>query len=172
MQVQVLMLKQDDPKKCTAAKLVKFGLARHVVKTNPNTIILDPFATQVLLSQDAHAADYIAAVDCSWNYAHNTFEKKFAGIRRRLPPLFAGNPVNYSKLYKLTTVEALAAALYILHEKEKARKLLSKFKWGHTFLELNGDLLEDYSKMSSEDQIIPILAEYGIVANFDSNTNY
>ena len=28
MQVQVLMYKQDDPKKCTAAKIVKFGLAK------------------------------------------------------------------------------------------------------------------------------------------------
>ena len=32
MQIQVVMLKQDDPNKCTAAKLVKFGLAKNVKK--------------------------------------------------------------------------------------------------------------------------------------------
>ena len=38
------MLRQDDPKKCTAAKLVKFGLAMNVNRTSKNTLILDPFA--------------------------------------------------------------------------------------------------------------------------------
>ena len=38
MNIQVFMLKQDDPKKCTAAKLVKFGLAKGVSKTQSNKI--------------------------------------------------------------------------------------------------------------------------------------
>jgi len=41
-------------------------------------------------------------------------------------------------------------------------KLLDKFKWGHTFFELNQNLLEDYSKLKSEDEIIPLLKEYKI----------
>jgi pre-rRNA-processing protein TSR3 len=41
-------------------------------------------------------------------------------------------------------------------------KLLDKFKWGHTFLDLNKNLLEDYSKLESEDEISPLLKEYKI----------
>ncbi|MEK0382260.1 MAG: DUF367 domain-containing protein, partial [Nitrosopumilus sp.] len=72
------------------------------------------------------------------------------------------NPVNYSKLNKLTTVEAIAATVFILGNKDLSLELLDKFKWGHTFFELNQNLLEDYSKLKSEDEIIPLLKEYNI----------
>ena len=162
MQVQVLMFKQDDPKKCTAAKLVKFNLAKSVTKTNSRTIVLDPFAKQTLLYHDSNLADSITGIDCSWNLAENTFGKRFGGIPRKLPPLLAGNPVNYSKLGKLTTVEAIAGAAFILGFDDLAMDLLSKFNWGHTFYELNQNLLQDYSKLELEEQIAPLLAEYGI----------
>jgi pre-rRNA-processing protein TSR3 len=167
MNVQVLMFRQDDPKKCTAAKLVKFNLAKSVTKTNPGTIILDPFAKQTLLRHDSKIADSITGIDCSWNLAENTFTKRFGGIPRKLPPLLAGNPVNYSKLGKLTTVEAIAGAVFILGYEDLAHQLLSKFNWGHTFYDLNADLLQDYSKLELEEQIQPLLAEYGIVQNID-----
>jgi pre-rRNA-processing protein TSR3 len=167
MNVQVLMFRQDDPKKCTAAKLVKFNLAKSVTRTNPRTIILDPFAKQTLLRHDSKIADSITGIDCSWNLAENTFTKRFGGIPRKLPPLLAGNPVNYSKLGKLTTVEALAGAVFILGYEDLTHQLLSKFNWGHTFYELNAELLQDYSKLELEDQIQPLLAEYGIVQNID-----
>lgn len=167
MNVQVLMFRQDDPKKCTAAKLVKFNLAKNVTRTNPGTIVLDPFAKQTLLRHDSKIADSITGIDCSWNLAENTFTKRFGGIPRKLPPLLAGNPVNYSKLGKLTTVEAIAGAVFILGYEDLAHQLLSKFNWGHTFYELNAELLQDYSKLELEDQIQPLLAEYGIVQNID-----
>lgn len=167
MNVQVLMFRQDDPKKCTAAKLVKFSLAKSVTRTNPGTIILDPFAKQTLLRHDSKIADSVTGIDCSWNLAENTFTKRFGGIPRKLPPLLAGNPVNYSKLGKLTTVEAIAGAVFILGYEDLAHQLLSKFNWGHTFYELNAELLQDYSKLELEDQIQPLLAEYGIVQNID-----
>ena len=62
------------------------------------------------------------------------FQEKFSGIPRKLPPLLAGNPVNYSKMNKLTTVEALSAAAFILGNEEMCSNLLAKFNWGHTFL--------------------------------------
>ncbi|MFI5416550.1 MAG: DUF367 family protein [Nitrososphaerales archaeon] len=163
MHIQVFMLKQDDPKKCTAAKLVKFGLAKGVSKTQSNTIILDPFAQKTILKQDALIAKSITGIDCSWNLAENAFTRKFSGIPRKLPPLFAGNPVNYSKLNKLTTVEAIAGAVFILGYAQLAIDLLGKFNWGHTFYELNEDLLKDYSEMRSEYEIEPLLVEYGLV---------
>jgi len=161
MNVFVLMLKQDDPKKCTAAKLVKFGLARPVGRTQGSTIVLDPFAKTTLLRRDAKIASSVTGIDCSWNLADGAFSKRFAGIPRRLPPLLAGNPVNYAKLGKLTTVEAIAAAVFILGYEDKSLDLLGKFNWGHTFYELNEHLLRDYSELESESQIGPLLQEYG-----------
>lgn len=156
------MLKQDDPKKCSAAKLVKFGLAKNVKKTSGKTLVLDPFAKKTILNSDKKIVDSITAIDCSWNFADQVFAAEFSGFHRKLPPLFAGNPVNYSKLNKLTTVEAVSATLFILGNKDKCMKLLDKFKWGHTFFELNKNLLEDYSKIESEEQIFSLLKEYEI----------
>ncbi len=156
------MLKQDDPKKCTAAKLVKFGLANNVHKTSTKTLVLDPFAEKTLLNKDKKLISSVTGIDCSWNLADKTFVKKFTGIRRKLPPLFAGNPINYSKLNKLTTVEAISAALYILGHQDLSLKMLDKFKWGHTFYELNKALLEEYHKLESENKINSILLEFGI----------
>lgn len=166
MKVYVLMLRQDDPKKCTAEKLVKFGLAKPVSRTQGNTIVLDPFAKTTLLRRDAESCSSITGIDCSWNLAEGAFSRRFSGIARKLPPLLAGNPVNYAKLGKLTTVEALAGAVYIMGHEDLASELMGKFSWGHTFLELNRYLLQDYLKLESEDQIGPLLQEYGF-ANVD-----
>lgn len=163
MKIQVLMLNQDDPKKCTAAKLSKFGLAKKVSRTTKNTIVLDPYSQKTLLPKDKKLINSITAIDCSWNLADQIFVKKFSGIKRKLPPLFAGNPVNYSKLRKLTTVEALSASLFILGLRDESMKLLDKFKWGHTFFELNRNLLEEYSKIEFQEQISQILKEYKII---------
>jgi len=163
MQLNVLMLKQDDPKKCTAAKLVKFKLAKNVKKISKNTLVLDPFAQKTLLPNDGKLVNSITAIDCSWNLVDQAFAKQYPGLTRKLPPLFAGNPVNYSKLGKLTTVEAISAAAFILGFNDLALKILDKFKWGHTFYELNQELLNDYSKLESEGEINPLLREYNII---------
>ena len=95
--------------------------------------------------------------------ANQAFSKKYNGIKRKLPPLLAGNPVNYAKLNKLTTAEALSASLFILGFKDQGLELLDKFKWGHTFYELNQNLLEEYSKLENEEQIELILKDYGLL---------
>ena len=82
-----------------------------------------------------------------------------------MPPLLAGNPVNYSKINKLTTVEAIAGAAFILGDEILSQKLLEKFNWGHTFLELNENLLHDYQEATSEEQVIQIIREYGYEYN-------
>ena len=156
------MLRQDDPKKCTAAKLVKFGLAKNVRKTQPATLILDPFSERTVLKDDRLLVNSITGIDCSWNLAEKTFKRRFIGISRKLPPLLAGNPVNYSKISKLTTVEAIAGAAFIMGFDSLAHDLLDKFKWGHTFYELNKDLLIDYSKVKSEEEIYALLKQYGL----------
>ncbi len=157
------MFCQDDPKKCTAAKMVKFGLVQNIKKTHSKGLVLDPFSEHMLLPKDNSLVNSIVGVDCSWNLADQAFSKKFNGIKRKLPPLLAGNPVNYSKLNKLTTVEALSASLFILGFKEQSLELLDKFKWGHTFYDLNQNLLDEYSKIKNEEQIDIILHDYGLL---------
>ena len=156
------MLKQDDPRKCTAAKLVKFGLAKNVRKTQPTTLILDPFSERTVLKDDRLLVDSITGIDCSWNLAEKTFKRRFIGISRKLPPLLAGNPVNYSKLGKLSTVEAITGVAFIMGFDSMAHNLLGKFKWGHTFYELNKDLLFDYSEAKSEEEIHTLVKQYGL----------
>jgi len=155
------MFNQDDPKKCTAAKLVRFGLAKKITSLRSKTALLHPFSERTLLNNEKTTFNSITAVDCSWNKAEEMFQKKYSGIPRKLPPLLAGNPVNYSKINKLTTVEALASASFILGNEELCSDLLAKFNWGHTFLELNENLLKDYQNAQSEDDINSIITEYG-----------
>ena len=142
--------------------MVKFKIASDIRKTNKKNLVLDPFSDKILLPKDKSLINSIVGIDCSWNLADQAFSKNFVGIKRKLPPLLAGNPVNYSKLNKLTTAEAIAASLFILGFKQDALDLLDKFKWGHTFYDLNQNLLEEYSKLESEGQVENILKEYGL----------
>ena len=162
VKLQVLMFYQDDPRKCTAAKMVKFGLAQNIKKIGSKGLVLDPFSEKTLLPNSKSSINSIVGIDCSWNLANEAFSKKFHGIKRKLPPLLAGNPVNYAKLNKLSTVEALSASLFILGFKDQGLLLLDKFKWGHTFYDLNKNLLEEYSKLESEEQIGSILQDFGL----------
>lgn len=154
------MFNQDDPTKCTAAKLVKFGMARQVRKTSQKSVVLNPFSEKFLLKGDCANIHSITAIDCSWELAQKMFFKRFDGLSRKLPPLLAGNPVNYSKTGKLTTAEAISGALYIIGLTDLANSILNKFKWGHTFYDLNQDLLSDYSKASQQEEIIQIAQDY------------
>jgi len=163
MQVNVLMYNQDDPKKCTAAKLVKFNLAKKITNISKSTLTLNPFADHTLLNSDKNNVRSITGIDCSWNFADQTFVKKFGGVSRKLPYLLAGNSVNFSKLGKLTTVEAIAASLYLLGFENQSTELLGKFKWGHTFLDLNKNLLNDYQNATSEREIQDIAKEYSLI---------
>ena len=82
-----------------------------------------------------------------------------------MPILIAGNPVNFGKATKLTTAEALAAALYIAGFKQEAVGLLSIFTWGHTFLDLNATLLENYASAQDSTEIIKMQAKIGANRN-------
>jgi len=73
-----------------------------------------------------------------------------------LPYLIAANPVNYGVPTKLSTVEALSAALYIVGFKEKAEQLLSKFKWGPNFIVLNQEFLEGYARAKDSAEVVEL----------------
>lgn len=157
----VLHLKECDPKKCSGLKLVRNGLA--VIVTHPSrlpkdTIVLDPFADRALSSADKKDAERkgLTAIDCSWNQLKGEFQIKLRGEHRCLPLLITANPVNYGSIGKLSTVEAFGGALFILGHEPIAKRLFSKFKWGHTFLELNRELLLEYQEAEDSTQVIQI----------------
>ena len=95
---------------------------------------------------DKYIALKITVLDCSWRLAEDLLKTHNKGLQRRLPYLVPANPVNYGKPYKLSSVEAVAAALYILGEKEHSQEIFEGFKWGPHFIELNKDLLEAYAE--------------------------
>ena len=157
---------EDDPKKCSARKLKKFGfieLQTNIRKTPRNTVLLNPFAKKSFSKEDKKFAkkNGIFAVDCSWKNAENNFgylaKRNYS---RALPFVIAVNPVNYGKPLKLTTLEAFAAALYILGETDHAKNILNIYKWGPHFLELNKEPLEDYRKASNSKEIIEFMQQY------------
>jgi len=87
----------------------------------------------------------LVGLDCSWNLSDNIFETNIKGESRRLPTLLAGNPTNYSIRGRLSTAEAIAAALIITGFEKEAQRILAIFSWGKTFLTLNKEPLETYS---------------------------
>jgi pre-rRNA-processing protein TSR3 len=150
---------QCDPKRCTGLKLKRRGLARLVTKTRflpKRAVVLNPFSEIAFSPADRkRIEDFgLVALDCSWEHAEKVLLKHVKGTSRCLPILIAGNPVNFGKATKLTTAEALAGALYIAGFKQEATELLSIFTWGHTFLELNHALLENYASAQDSTEII------------------
>jgi pre-rRNA-processing protein TSR3 len=134
--------KQCDPKKCTALKMLRLGLARRIGRISHiprNAVVLDPYSNDVLSTSDCGnlAAYGLVAVDCSWENAEEVFSLKIRALRRSLPDMLAGNPVNYGTRNKLSTAEAFAGALITCGFHEQANDVLAKFKWGENFLKLN-----------------------------------
>ena len=79
---------------------------------------------------------------------------------RALPFLLASNPINFGKPFQLSTVEALASALFILGYPERAKEILGKFSWGHVFLELNKEPLQAYASARNSTEVIEIQRDY------------
>jgi pre-rRNA-processing protein TSR3 len=161
MNVFVIDYGQDDPAKCTSKKMVHMGLATAVTRKfhAANTTVVNPFAGTLLSPLDAGCKS-ILAIDCSWNLAQEVFFRKMGGKHRRLPALLAANPTNYSRLGILSSVEAVAATLFILGEEESAEKYLALYKWGPTFRTLNSEPLAAYESSRDEVEVHEIEKSY------------
>ena len=144
-----------DPRKCTVKKLERAGLIR-VVKTLSriprNTLLLDPTAEQALSPAD-RAVKSITVLDCSWEVLDTGVVRSWR-IRRALPFLVAANPVNFGRPCMLSSVEALAAALWILGEEQQARGILAKVSWGIRFLEVNAEPLALYATAKDSSGVV------------------
>ncbi len=161
VKVTVYHAKQCDPKKCSALKLKRHSLVRlvHNVHEIPRgAVILDPFTPKAFSPEDRERLlkHGLSALDCSWVHAQEVFEDSSRFVSRCLPYLVAANPVNFGKPTKLSTVEALAAALYIAGFRDQASELLSKFKWGPQFITLNNERLEGYSQAVDSTGVVKV----------------
>lgn len=144
-----------DPRKCTVKKLERAGFLKIFQKLGQiprNTLILDPTAEQALSPADRFVKS-LTVLDCSWEVLDTGAISSWR-IRRALPFLMAANPVNFGKPCKLSSVEAVAAALYIMGEKERAGELLSKVNWGIRFLEVNKEPLELYASAKDSTEVV------------------
>ena len=160
--VFALEMGQDDPTKCTARKMINMELAKGVGRkfhASDNVLVLNPYAHRVLAPPD-RGAKAVLVVDCSWNQAQEVFFRKVGGKHRRLPILLAANPTNYSRAGMLSSLEAVAATMYILDETEEAAEYLNIYKWGPNFLTLNQEPLESYRKSKTEGKVLDAEKDY------------
>jgi pre-rRNA-processing protein TSR3 len=144
-----------DPRKCTVKKLEKANLIRlvkNISRIPRNTLLLDPTAEQALSSADRKVKS-LTVLDCSWDIL-NTGAVRSWRIRRALPFLVAANPVNFGRPCMLSSVEALAAALWILGEEQQARDILAKVSWGIRFLEVNAEPLSLYATAKDSAEVV------------------
>jgi len=146
-----------DPRKCTVKKLEKAGFLKifsKIAQIPRNTLLLDPTAEQALSPADRFVKS-ITVLDCSWAVLDAGKVQSWR-IRRALPFLIAANPVNFGKPCVLSSVEALAAAVYIMGEKHRAFELLAKVSWGIRFLEVNKEPLDLYADARDSIEVIRI----------------
>ncbi|KAI4292367.1 pre-rRNA-processing protein TSR3 [Pancytospora philotis] len=153
-----------DPKRCSGHRLVKYKKVESIpLKRHFNGIILSPDATQVVSAADREHIERfgIGLIDCSWNkVAQFDFSRLPKRHNRLLPWLVAANTINYGHAWKLNCVEALAATLYIIGEKEEAKAVFDGFSYGEEFLRLNEEILELYSACKDGKEIVKVQNEY------------
>ncbi|MHA1219664.1 MAG: DUF367 family protein [Candidatus Heimdallarchaeaceae archaeon] len=156
--VYIYNFKTCNPKMCTAIRVLKFKKAEPISigKIHSKLIVLTPFAEFALSPADLDLAkkNGVVGVDCSWNNIKGGSKALEKGTGRALPFLIAANPNNYGVPSKLSTLEALAAALFILGAKEQCLAILSLVGWGKEFYKINRTYLESYSKSSNSSEII------------------
>lgn len=155
---------QCDPRKCSGRKLARLRLVKTLkLKQKFPGIVLTPTGEKCVSPEDRDIvkAKGVAVVDCSWARIDET---PIAALKpahgRLLPFLVAANPINYGKPLQLSCVEALAATMYITGFKKEARFYLDKFSWGHSFVDLNEELLEIYSKCTDSQSVVKEQTKY------------
>jgi pre-rRNA-processing protein TSR3 len=150
-----------DPRKCSVKRMERSGLVRilsRISRIPRNTLLLDPTAEQAISPAD-HPVRSITVLDCSWEVLDTGAVRSWRK-RRAHPFLLAANPVNFGRPWRLSSVEAFAAALFILNEPEQAASVLGTQTWGCRFLELNSELLKDYAAASDSSDVIRIQERY------------
>lgn len=157
-------LNHCDPKKCSGRKLSRHNLIKNLkLGQQFRGLVLSPVGKQCVSPNDKYIIEKfgLAVIDCSWAKIEETpFDRMKSPNPRLLPFLVAANPINYGKPYQLSCVEALAAAMVITGHKKEAKYYLSKFSWGHSFLELNAEALELYASCTDSKSVLEAQEKY------------
>ncbi|MDD1679290.1 MAG: DUF367 family protein [Methanomicrobiales archaeon] len=150
-----------EPRKCSVLKMKRFGMIKiltRIADIPKSSLLLDPTAEQALSPAD-RGTPSITVLDCSWEVL-DTSVVRSRRRRRALPFLLAANPLHFGRPYQLSSIEAFAAALFILGEEEQAQKILALYTWGCRFLELNAEPLSLYAKAKDSTEIVTIQSGY------------
>ena len=147
-----------NPKLCTAIRVLKFKKAKeiNVKHIKSNSIVLTPFSNTALSPEDKEMARKfgLVGVDCSWNDIEGGRKALVKGRGRALPFLVAANPTNYGDPSKLSTLEAIASALYILGIKEQCKEILDLVSWGNEFMKINKEYLNNYAEAKNSRDVV------------------
>lgn len=165
IKIIVYHARQCDPRKCSALKLKRQNLVRVVYRLRllpRGAIVLNPFSEKAFSRSDRERIKKrgLVALDYSWRCTEDSKLIPLIGESRSLPYLVAANPVNYGTPTKLSTVEALAAALYIVGFEEQAMRLLSIFKWGPEFIRLNQKSLDAYAQARDSGEVVELQKQF------------
>jgi pre-rRNA-processing protein TSR3 len=154
---------QCDPKKCTAKRMLKFGLGKEVrtIGAIPaGAIVLSPFSEIALSPADIrHARKGLVVMDLTWTNIDG-FPRVRKAEERALPFLLASNPINWGRPMELNSAEAVMASLIILGEREQADGFLGRFNWAPEFLRLNGAMLDAYAEAADSRDVVRIQNEF------------
>jgi pre-rRNA-processing protein TSR3 len=139
----------------------KAKIVRNMRLIPRGSVVLNPVSEVAFSSADRDSVltSGLVALDCSWKQAETIFAASKVGVQRSLPYLLAANPINTYKPVKLSTAEALAAALYILGMTKEAEDLMSVFKWGHSFITLNREWLDAYAECKTSGEVVKVQQE-------------
>ncbi|MDD1746162.1 MAG: DUF367 family protein [Methanomassiliicoccales archaeon] len=156
---------QCDPKRCTSKKMLLLGLALevHDLRRIPKgCLVLDPAAEKAVSAEDRGTVEAhgVLVMDLSWKNIDSFPKLARHHHSRALPYLLAANPVNWGKPMKLSSAEAVAAALYIVGLKGQSKAVLSRFSFGEQFLILNQEPLERYSQAHTSAEVVAIQSDY------------
>lgn len=162
--ILVVYYREDDPRKNTSMKMIRYGLAEKISPRNirGKPLVLNPYSHEYLGPWHRHYLELygVIIVDASWKKLGFIKFKNIRGYHVKLPPLLPGNPVNYGKPCILSSIEAIASTLYITGYKDLYRKLLGLYKWMNTFHTLNIELLEAYHKTRNTRELLNTIKEY------------
>ena len=154
---------QCDPRKCTAKRMLKFGLgkeAKTLGAVPKGSIVLSPFSDRALSPADRRfARKGVVVMDLTWTNI-DEFPRLKKVEERALPYLLAANPINWGRPMELNSAEAVMAALYILGEREQAETFMGRFNWAPEFMRLNGNLLDAYAECSDSTEVVAVQNEY------------
>lgn len=166
IELGIYLMGQCSPKKCTARKLVRMGFAKGYDKLHSvpkGSVLLSPFAERSISREDLDIieATCLLVLDCSWENVDRAFPKlrRKSLAERALPYLVPVNPVNFGHPFKLSTLEALAASLVILGNRDQAERILNIYNWGPHFLTINAEALKLYEKVGTSREIIELQAQ-------------